>query len=174
MSANADTPKLAMRVTPTRRASDYHMPTVIADTLRRINAETNEAQGAAQNSPMGPTLHAIAVALAELDDAELRALIATTNGDPHTAPGLLASIDGIPQMAPCLLAWVATACNWELHRRQGLDYELQPPKAAIPPEEEAACIDAAISLCAMFPQGTHGAHALFDALAEMLAGGGRK
>jgi hypothetical protein len=150
------------------------MPTVIADTLRRINAKTNDAQGAAQNGAMGPTLHAIAVALAELDDAELRALIATTNGDTHTAPGLLASIDGIPQMAPCLLAWVATACNWELHRRLGLDYELQPPQASIPPEEEAACIDAAFSLCAMFPQGAHGAHALFDALAKMLAGGGRK
>jgi hypothetical protein len=150
------------------------MPTVIADTLRRINAESNEAPGAAQNGAMGPTLHAIAVALAELDDVELHALIAAANGDTHTAPGLLALIDGIPQMAPCLLAWVATACNWELQRRQGLDYELQPPKAAIPPEEEAACIDAAISLCAMFSQGTHGAHALFDALAEMLAGGGRK
>lgn len=35
-------------------------------------------------------------------------------------------------------------------------------------------IDAAICLCAMFSQGTHGAHALFDSLAEMLTGGGRK
>jgi hypothetical protein len=79
-----------------------------------------------------------------------------------------ASIDGIPQMAPDLLAWVASACHWELHRRQGRDYELQPPEAAILPEEEALSIDAARSLCAMFPQGTHGAHALFDALAELL------
>ena len=150
------------------------MPTVIADTLRRINAESNEAQGAAQNVRMDTDLHAIAAALTELDDGELHALAAAANGDPHTTPGLLTSIDGIPQVAPCLLAWVATACNWEVHRRQGLDYELQPPKAAIPPEEEAACIDAAISLCAMFPPGTHGAHALFDALAKMLAGGGRK
>jgi hypothetical protein len=149
------------------------MPTLIADTLRRINAESNEAPGAAQNGAMGPTLHTIAAALAELDDVELRALIAAAKGDARTAPGLLASIDGIPQKAPCLLAWVATACNWELHRRQGLNYELQPPKASIPPEEEAACIDAAISLCAMFSQGTHGERALFDALAEMLAGDGR-
>ena len=151
------------------------MPTVIADTLRRINAEGNEAQGAAQNGAMGPTLHAIAVALAELDDVELHALIAAENRVHHTAPSLLASIDGIPQKAPHLLAWVATACNWELHRRQGLDYELPPPKAMIPPEEEAACIDAAIShLCDVFAGHPHGAHALFDALAEMLAGGGRK
>ena len=150
------------------------MPTVIADTLRRINAEGNEAQDVAQNGPMGPTLHAIAVALAELDDVELHALIAAEDRVHHTAPSLLAWIDGIPQKAPHLLAWVATACKWELHRRQGLDYELPPPKAMIPPEEEAACIDAAISLCAMFSQGTHGAHALFDALVEMLAGGGRK
>ena len=144
------------------------MPTVIANTLRRIKAESNKAQGAAQNGGMDPALHAIAAALAELDGAELRALIAATNGVPHTAPGLLASIDGIPQMAPGLLAWVATACKWELHRRQGLDYELQPPEAAIPPEEEAVSIDAAISLRAMFPQGAHALFALFDALAELL------
>jgi hypothetical protein len=150
------------------------MPTVIANTLPRIKAESNEAQDTAQNGGMDPALHAIAAALAELDDTELHALIAATNGASHTAPGLLASLDGIPQMPPHLLAWIATACNWELHRRQGLDYELQPPKAAIPAEEEAVSIDAAICLCAMFPQGTHGAHALFDSLAEMLTGGGRK
>jgi len=117
---------------------------------------------------MDRALHAIAAALAELDGAELRALIRAITGVPHTTPGVLASIDGIPQMAPGLLAWVAAACHWELHRRQGRDYELQPPEAAIPPEEEALSIDAAISLRAMFPQGTHGAHALFDALAELL------
>ena len=129
-----------------RRALNNHMPRVIADTLRRINAESNEAPGAAQNGAMGPTLHAIAVALAELDDVELRALIAAANGDAHTAPGLLASIDGIPQMAPCLLAWVATACNWELHRRQGLDYELRPPKATIPPGLTQAATVCSVSL----------------------------
>lgn len=77
-------------------------------------------------------------------------------------------------MAPRLVAWVATACNWELHRRQELDYELPSPKAAIPSEEEAVSIDAAISLCAMFTHGTHGAHALFDGLVALLSGGGRK
>ena len=110
-----------------------------------------------QNRVMGPALHAIAAALAELDDAELHALIAATNGVPQTAPGLL--------------AWIAAACDWELHRRQGFDYPLRPPEAAIPPEEEAVRIDAAISLRAMFAQGAHGVHALFDALAKLLDGG---
>jgi hypothetical protein len=160
-----------MRGNACRRVGN-HMPTMIAN-VAWIKAESNEVQGTAQNGRMDrPTRHHSRAH--KLDDAELHALIAATNGASHTAPGLLASLDGIPQMAPCLLAWIATACNWELHRRQGLDYELQPPKAAIPAEEEAVSIDAAICLCAMFPPGTHGAHALFDSLAEMLTGGGRK
>jgi hypothetical protein len=150
------------------RASGNHTPTVIANTLLRIKAESNKAQGAAQNERMDRALHAIAVALAELDGAELRSLIRAINGVRPTAPGVRASIDGIPQMAPGLLKWVAAACHWELHRRHGRDYELQPPEAMIPPEEAAVNIEAAISLRAMFPQGIHGAHALFDALAELL------
>ena len=46
---------------------------------------------------------AIRVALAELGDDELRALIATAIGGPQTAPGLL--------------AWIEHAADWELHRR---------------------------------------------------------
>ena len=58
-----------------------------------------------------------------LTDSELQALIDATYKAPQTAPGLL--------------AWIDAACEWELNRRAGRDYELQPPEAAIPPEEDA-------------------------------------
>jgi hypothetical protein len=109
---------------------------------------------------MDRALHAVAAALAELDDVELHALIAATNRVPRTAPRLL--------------AWIAAACDWELRRRDGIDCPLQPPEAAIPPEEETVCIDAAICLRAMFAQGAHGEHVLFDALADLLTRGERK
>ena len=109
---------------------------------------------------MDRALHSVAAALAELDDAELHALIAATNR--------------VPQTAQRVLAWIAGACDWELRRREGIDYPLQPPEAAIPPAQETACIDEAIDLRAMFAQGTHGEHALFDALAELLTPGERK
>jgi hypothetical protein len=81
---------------------------------------------AAQNNRMDRALHSVAAALAELDDAELHALIAATNR--------------VPQTAPRLLAWIAGACDWELRRREGLDYPLQPPEAAIPPAQETAAL----------------------------------
>ena len=109
---------------------------------------------------MDRALHAVAAGLAELDDAELHALIAATNRAPQTAPRLL--------------AWIAGACDWELRRREGFNSPLQSPGAAIPPEEETACMDAAICLRAMFAQGTHGEHALFDALADLLTRSERK
>jgi hypothetical protein len=37
----------------------------------------------------------------------------------------------VSQIAPGLLAWIDGTCEWELNRRNGLDYELQPPEAAI-------------------------------------------
>ena len=123
---------------------------------------------------MDRALHAIAAALAEVDGAELRALIRAIDRIPHTAPGVLVSIDGIPHVAHCLLVWVAAACHWELHRRQGRDYALQPPEAAIPPDEETRCIEAANALRAMFPESAHGMHTLFDALTELLRCGERR
>jgi len=47
------------------------------------------------------------------------------------------------QIAPGLY-WLDSACVWQLQRRSGYHYELQPPEAAIPPEEDAVSIDAAI------------------------------
>lgn len=103
-------------------------------------------------------------ALAELDDGELHALIDATNGVPQTAPGLL--------------AWIEGACDWEVNRRAGLDYPLQPPEAAIPPEEDAVSIDAAMATRATFVQDdraeTRAVLALFDTLVELLTGGERR
>ena len=109
---------------------------------------------------MDRAMHSVVAALAELDDSELRALIAATNR--------------VPQTAPRLFAWIADACDWELRRREGVDYPLQPPEAAIPTAQETACIHAANDLRAMFAQGPHGEHVFFDALAELLTRGERK
>ena len=100
-------------------------------------------------------------ALAEVTDAELHALIEATYGVPQTAPGLL--------------AWIDAACDWELNRRTGLGYELQPPEAAIPPEEDPVSIDAAIAMRLMFAQDmrteARAVLALFDAIVGVLTGG---
>ena len=83
-------------------------------------------------------LSPVKAALVELTDAELRALCAATYEAPQVAPGLL--------------AWLEHAADWELHRRNGLDFRLQPPEAAIPPEEDAVTIDAAMAMRATFAQ----------------------
>jgi hypothetical protein len=93
---------------------------------------------AAQNYAIDADLDPVATALAELRDAELRALIDATNG--------------VPQVAPSLLAWIEGACDWELNRRADLDYQLQPPEAAIPPDEDAVSIDVALAMRATFAQ----------------------
>ena len=112
----------------------------------------------AQNGGINDDLQAIKAALAEIDDDELRALIAAANGVPQTAPGLLAWIDG--------------ACQWEFDRRRSFDYPLLPPDAAIPPEEDAVSIDAAIAMRATFAQDSFAVQAMFDALVELLTGAG--
>ena len=71
----------------------------------------------------------IKAALAGIADAELRGLAEATND--------------VEQVAPGLLAWLEAACDWELNRRQGLDYEMQPPEAAVPPEEDDISVGAA-------------------------------
>ena len=81
---------------------------------------------------MATDLAAMKDALAGLIDAELHALIAASNGAPPVAYGLL--------------VWIEGACDWELNRRAGHDYELLPPEAAIYPGEDKVSIDAAYVL----------------------------
>ena len=57
---------------------------------------------------------------------------------------------------------------------RGLDYQLQPPEAAIPPEEDAISIDAAMAMRATFTNDSRAVFALFVAVVDMLTGGGRK
>ena len=51
-----------------------------------------------------------------------------------------------------MLAWIEAAGDWDLNRRNGLDYPLQPPEAAIAPEKDAVSVDAAIAMRATFAE----------------------
>ena len=106
----------------------------------------------------------VAAALAELNDGELCALIDATNN--------------VPQIVPGLLAWIGHACDWELNRRACVDFPLQSPDAAIPPEEDAASIVAMMTRRARFDQDARrdagAVVALFDAMIRALTGGERR
>ena len=106
----------------------------------------------------------VAAALAELDDGELCVLIDVTNNIPPVVPGLL--------------AWIGHACDWELNRRVCVDFPLQSPDAAIPPEQDAASIAAMMTLRARFaqdaPRDAGAVVALFDAMIRTLTGGERR
>lgn len=80
-----------------------------------------------------------AIALTALTDTRFHALIAASNGAPPVAYGLL--------------VWIDAACDWELSRRAGHEYELQPPEAAIDPSEDKVSINAAIAMRASFALG---------------------
>ena len=73
-----------------------------------------------------------------------------------------------------MLVWIEGACDWELNRRAGHDYELLPPEAAIDPSEDAVSIDAAFVMRATFAQDSLAARAFFDALVGLLTGSGEK
>jgi hypothetical protein len=77
-------------------------------------------------------------------------------------------------MAPGLLAWIDGACDWEVNRRAGLDYPLQPPEAAIDPREDEVSISAAMVLRDQFAQDSPPVRAYFDALVKVLTGGGHR
>jgi hypothetical protein len=114
----------------------------------------------------------IATALAELNEGELCGLIEATN--------MIDATNNVPQIVPGLLAWIGHACDWELNRRACVDFPLQSPDAAIPPEEEAASVVAMLTLRARFNQDARrdarrdagAVVALFDAMIRALTGGG--
>ena len=106
----------------------------------------------------------VAAALTQLNDGQLCALIDVTNS--------------VPQIVPGLLAWIGHACDWELNRRAYVDFPLQSPDAAIPPEEDAASVVAMMTLRARFDQDARrdagAVVALFDAMIRALTGGERR
>ena len=99
---------------------------------------------------METDLRSFKAALADLTDAELHALIPASNGARPVASGLL--------------VWIEGACDWELNRRAGHEYELLPPEAAIDPSEDAVSIDAAIAMRTTFAQDSPAVLAFFDTL----------
>ena len=111
---------------------------------------------------MTTNLTPIEAALAGLTDVELHALIAASNNAPPVAYGLL--------------VWIEGACDWEINRRVGQDYELLPPEAAIDPSEDAVSIEATYAMRASFAASDMAPAALkfFDALAALLTGEGRR
>ena len=106
---------------------------------------------------MGEDLQAVSSALGERTDSELHALIDATNGVPQIAPGLLSWIEPL-------------SIGTESH---GQDCAPRPREAAIPPEEDAASIYAAMAMRSMFAQDTRApaALALLHAIVELLTGG---
>ena len=110
---------------------------------------------------MDDDLSPVTAALARLDDVELHALVDASKNAPRTAPALL--------------TWIEAACDWELHRRYGHTYELQPPAATIRPEEEAASIYAAMAMRETFDQDilADSMRVLLDAIVGLFTKGGR-
>lgn len=105
---------------------------------------------------MDTDLVTIKAALAKLTHSELSALVWAANNFPQVTPGLL--------------RWLKAACSWELHRRVGVDHELQSPEAVMPPGEATASINAADAIKSMFGKGAGGVRALLDALTHVLHG----
>jgi hypothetical protein len=118
----------------------------------------------AQNHAMDADLQPVADALADFDDDHLHALIETDND--------------VSQITPGLLAWIEHAADWEVNRRRGLDFPLQPPDAAIPLEEDAISLDAALMLRQRFAQDeraeARGVGALLDTVVRLLSASGRR
>lgn len=100
-----------------------------------------------------------ATLLASLDDGVLGALIAT-----------LERLQGI---LPALHAWLEHAARWEIDRREGFAYPLQPPMAAISPDELPEAIATSVALRNAFAEPRHPAPAavsdFFDRLRDALA-----
>ena len=121
---------------------------------RRLGADRNRVRS--DRGHVVNNLRHIEEALAGLTNAELHALKVASKEAPQVAPGLL--------------AWMEGACDWELNRRHGFRYALQPPEAAIDPSEDAVSIDAAYAMRSSFAAGDqdNGALTLLDAVVELL------
>ncbi len=111
---------------------------------------------------MKANLAGVLDALAGLTDTELQALIIVVSEAPRITDGFV--------------VWIRDACDWELNRRIGRNYDLVPPEADANPSEDAASIDTIHAMRASFAATDLAPAALkfFNALAELLAGGARK
>ena len=74
--------------------------------------------------------------LAAIDDKSLHAIINTA--------------DSLPSTLPAFQAWIEHAARWEYDRRNGRNYPLQGPMAALSPEEVPDALAAAALLAELF------------------------
>ena len=107
---------------------------------------------------MDANLQPVVTALGELEDLELRALMDAANEMILIAAGFL--------------SWIEHIADWELSRRAGLEFPLQPPHVAIPPEEDAHSIAAALIMREQIADSDEAESlaALFDAVLGALTG----
>jgi hypothetical protein len=112
---------------------------------------------------LDPYLRAVVAALGELAETELKALVVAANELVLATTGLL--------------SWVDHLADWELNRRAGVDFPLQPPSMAIPPEESIESVVAVTMLRDGFADGSWADSApvvaLFNAIVEALPGAER-
>jgi len=110
-----------------------------------------------ERDAMGPSLWPVMLALEELTEVELRALIDET-ADMQAAPGLR--------------AWIETSCNWEMNRRAGRACPMRLPNAPVPSHEEVLNVGASLLMKSLFAQDsrTHEVFVLFDAIVDLLTG----
>jgi len=107
---------------------------------------------------METDLARIKVALAVISNAELDAPIKATYK--------------VDQIAPGLLAWLDSACVWHCSGPTVTTTSCSRRSPAIPPEEDAVSIDAAIALRDTFTKESPAVRALFDALIALLTAEG--
>jgi hypothetical protein len=95
---------------------------------------------------------------------------------------LLGSVNDCPQLAPSLFGWIEHVCDWELNRREGLDFPLRPPEDAIVPREIPTSIVALTVIRGVFARDSSSASqaaavlldVLLDAILGVLTGNGRR
>ncbi len=100
---------------------------------------------------------AVVAALAAMTELDLRKL--------------MASVNQVPQSAPGLFAWIEHAADWELRRRIGFNFPLQPPEAAIDPSEDEVSLGAAMMMRVVFSTNAPDVGMFFEALVGELTGG---
>ncbi len=101
------------------------------------------------------TNDSIETALAAMTDEELAALHIAGEETPGTPA------------SSGLLAAVAHCCDWELHRRRGIDFALQDPRAAVGTEDATESYLALAVVGAMF-EAHPSIQTLLDAIGDAL------
>lgn len=93
--------------------------------------------------------------------------------DDGTLGAFIVALDRLQGTLPALQAWLEHAARWESDRRSGFVYPLQPPMAAITPDELPQAVATSSALGAAFRDRRRGPAPaiadLFDRLRDTLA-----